>query len=684
MDGVNVLVQRQIVNQGVPDAYYDSSSVSGFLFQRSGGNAVTGASAGMAASMGTPGGQWQGNFGEGYYDLGWIPMINAGQPWVNVLISTELVNPLYTGTHAVGPYRTGQVKPSGSAMSSFTQGLCPNDPGWCAIEINFTATDAAKAPNPTADGTEAAPQPVAAGGWWTGLLSGRGHTSWASFAAKAGRTATVEVTALDESGLATTAKAMPLIGVWGATDATGTLPTVAYTPSAFNTVTLGTTAVGVASAQAGAFRMAIADARGDGRPDFAYKARMLYADAIEPAATSYEGGQITISGMGFRAGNEVLVNGVSAAVSNWTESTIVAVAPTESAFAARPSGAVDVEVVDVSTGGTTLMSGVLTYSGVAPDGMTLVSAPSGTVMVGTVAATAFAVRVFLGDGVTPVVGLPVTFTLSGAAAQFGACAAATCVVLTDATGKAATTVTPMAFGEVSLQASAVGASETATFNAVAESVTTVRTVEYVAADAAVTWTPQVNVIQNGAAAAGVTVNWTSSSGMTFSPGSSQATGLGVAQTAATVESLAAGAQAMGQVCAWTLTPATTMCTSFSAVGVAPANWRLMAVSGAGQAIALAGTFAPVVVIVTDVAGDPVAGAPVAIYQTVNAAEMACPAHGACPIAPVLGARVSAGVSDADGMVSVTPMQIAGVGEVTNIAVAAGTQGFASLSIAQGP
>jgi hypothetical protein len=127
-----------------------------------------------------------------------------------------------------------------------------------------------------------------------------------------------------------------------------------------------------------------------------------------------------------------------------------------------------------------------------------------------------------------------------------------------------------------------------------------------------------------------------------------------------------------------------MCAGFSAIGVAPANWRLMVVSGAGQAIALAGTFAPVVVIVTDVAGDPVAGAPVAIYQTVNAAEMACPAHGACPMAPVLGARVSAGVSDADGLVSVTPMQIAGEGEVTNIAVAAGTQGFASLSIAQGP
>jgi hypothetical protein len=89
MDGVNVLVQRQIVNQGVPDSYYDSSAVSGFLYQQNGGNPVTGTGTSMAASMGTPG----GNFGEGYYDLGWIPMINAGQPWVNVTVSTEPINP---------------------------------------------------------------------------------------------------------------------------------------------------------------------------------------------------------------------------------------------------------------------------------------------------------------------------------------------------------------------------------------------------------------------------------------------------------------------------------------------------------------------------------------------------------------------------------------------------------------
>jgi hypothetical protein len=302
--------------------------------------------------------------------------------------------------------------------------------------------------------------------------------------------------------------------------------------------------------------------------------------------------------------------------------------------------------------------------------MTLVSAPSGTVLVG--AATLFAVRVVLGDGVTPVVGLAVTFSVSSGSAgsgsaQLAACTSSPCVVLTDATGLAATTVTATAFGPVTVQAAAVGAVETATFSAVTRNITAVQPVEYIAAGATVEWTPQVSVVENGAAAAGTAVAWASSAGMVVSPAMSVA------------GPLAAGAQATGQACAWT-----NLCASFAAVGADPSAWRLAVVSGAGQSIASPGTFAPVVLLVTDASGDPVAGAPVSIYQTVDAAEMACPAHGPCPIAPVLAASTTTAVSDANGLVSVVPMQIAGVAELTNVAVAAGTQGFVSLSIEQGP
>src|SRR5664280_2930168 len=138
----------------------------------------------------------------------------------------------------------------------------------------------------------------------------RDSTAWSSFTAKAGRTATLEVTALDENALATTNKAMPLIGVWAATDAMGTLPTIAATPSAFNTVSLGMTATSITATAAETLRFVIADARGGGRPDFAYQARMLYADTVQPAILSVNGGQITITGTGFRSGNQVTINGV--------------------------------------------------------------------------------------------------------------------------------------------------------------------------------------------------------------------------------------------------------------------------------------------------------------------------------------------------------------------------------------
>ena len=116
----------------------------------------------------------------------------------------------------------------------------------------------------------------------------------------------------------------------------------------------------------------------------------------------------------------------------------------------------------------------------------------------------------------------------------------------------------------------------------------------------------------------------------------------------------------------------------------PSTWRLVVVSGAGQSVESPAAFAPVVVMVTDASGNAVAGAAVSIYQTVDAAEMPCPARGPCPIAPVLGVSNATAFSDANGLVSVVPMQVAGVGEVTNIAAAAGTQGFVSLALTQGP
>jgi hypothetical protein len=127
-----------------------------------------------------------------------------------------------------------------------------------------------------------------------------------------------------------------------------------------------------------------------------------------------------------------------------------------------------------------------------------------------------------------------------------------------------------------------------------------------------------------------------------------------------------------------------VCAGFAAVGVDPAALRLVVVSGAGQNVASGAVFAPVVLMVTDAGGDPVAGAQVEVHQAVEAAEIPCPGRGRCPAAPVLATASTAAVSDANGLVSLTPMQLAGVGEVTEVAAAAGTQAFVSLAAAQQP
>jgi hypothetical protein len=112
--------------------------------------------------------------------------------------------------------------------------------------------------------------------------------------------------------------------------------------------------------------------------------------------------------------------------------------------------------------------------------------------------------------------------------------------------------------------------------------------------------------------------------------------------------------------------------------------RLVVVSGANQIVGAGSTLVPVVLQVTDTVSHPVAGAVVRIYQTVNAWEAACPATGRCPIAPVNASSAASNTSDANGMITVTPQQIAGAAGVTNIAAATGTQGFVSLALQEQP
>nr|MDP9122008.1 IPT/TIG domain-containing protein [Acidobacteriota bacterium] len=620
---------------------------------------------------------------EGRFDFPWLRLINDQDAWLSAEITSEPINPLYTGTHVVGPYAANAVAPSGASTQLILDGLRPSPNSGYAYDLSFTPGQAVAVCSAAVGGGEAAPAAAAPTGWWTDTLCGYGHAAWTSFSARAGRTATVEITALDEQGLAATTKAMPLVGLWNLSDAVGTLPTVAYTPAAFNTMALGTTALKVAGTQAAGFRMAFTDARGDGRPDFSYRARILYADSVAPAVTTQGGGLISIRGMGFRSGVRVLVNGVVATVLGVTANTIAAVAPPLSAFGSLPAGAVDIEVRDTQTGGSTTISSALQYTSVPGYVLRLVSAPSGTVQSG-VSAGAFSVRLLLNDGVTPVPGMPVIFSVTGSGGLLTGCTGSPCTALTNSTGLASVTVTPVGFGSVTLTASAMGSVQSASFTAVSRSIAAEQPVLYVMAGVQFGWSTQARLTENGAAAAGAAVSWTGSAGISFSSPDGLASTAGVVQNTATVAPLAAGAAASSEACGWSSPGLPGLCVSFSATGVDPKELSLHLVSGGGQAIGLNGTFAPVVVQVVDTAGHPVAGTPVQVHQTVDQAQMPCPTQGACPIPVALGSSTETLVSDAGGMLSLRPMQVPGMGEITHLALACGAAGFLSLSLTQGP
>lgn len=669
MQGVNVTGQRWRQAWDFPEAWQSVSSVTGFLYKGMNGNPVTGptpntvqASASIAPAY------------EGYYDLHRIPMLDG--TWQNVLLNTEPVNPLYTGVYAVGPYSINQVAVSGADVPyrSEVNGSYYN------VVNDLRTSGAADGSGSSVDGTEAAPAPVVSTGWWTGTLGSYGHAAWSALSVKSNRSFTIEVTAQDEKGFATMSKAMPVIGVWNATDAQGTLPSVAAAPAAFNGITIGMTTLTVQRANASALRFVIADQRGDGRPDYAYQARVLYADSIVPANVPATGGNVVIYGMGFRAGDVVIVNGVEATVLSADENSISVTLPSSRALGFTSAGTASVAVADLATGGTTVMIGALSYAAPQPS-IHLVTSPAGTIFVGDMAATPFAVRVLAADGVTPMANQSVSFT-ADQAVKFSACGSANCTVRTDALGVASTSVAALNPGTVDLSAASAYGTASASFSALlrVRSITPAIPVLHIAAGVKVLWTPQVALADNSGSVTGVQVEWQSASEpISFAPAESLADAQGMAQTQASVGPIAAGALATGSACAWTA-----ICTAFTAEGVGLDDLHLAVVSGAGQSVSFADSLLPVVLLVTDDAGHPVAGATVEVHQTIGAWQMPCPDRGRCPIPPNDGPHVSTTVSDINGLVTISPRQLADAAEVTNIVAVAGTQGFVSLSLMKQP
>ena len=429
------------------------------------------------------------------------------------------------------------------------------------------------------------------------------------------------MTALDEPGSASQDKARPVIGLWGLSSPPGTIPGVA-TPTAFNSGTYGLSALqGLWAAKTLTttnFRLGIADERGDGRPDYAYHARVFYADTVTPARVSTSGGTILgIKGMGFRAGAAVTIGPAGAIVLSTTANEIVVSAPP------MPDGIYDVALSD-ATGVSSNMTASLTYGAGPGDSIVLLAGSNPTAIVGTEAPNSIRVRVVAIDGVTGVAGASVYFS-AGPAAGLSACAgAASCTVLSNEFGEAATRITPVTTGVTTVTAVLAPASYSSpksvqtTLNAQqsALDVAVLSPTHWVAQGASLDMPLTARVLSYGSALSGKTINFQVMIGSaTLTAASATSDASGYAST--TVQLRSVSGQVQVSAC---VAPSNAPCAKYplNVYPIATAGLRLQKISGSAQLVPVGQIFDPIVVKVTDSSSppNPVLGANVVFWSVV--------------------------------------------------------------------
>ena len=353
MQGVNLLVRRHFPASAFADEGAVVSSVSGYLFRRNNGNPVTGPSpVTLDGSMGNkdPG-------VEGSFNLAVIPEL-ANTRLQDAFITTEAINPLYIGRYGIGPYTDAPVTPSGPPFAFRDNGIVPYESNYYDEPVTGSASTCTL----TGLGSKTVPTPFSSTGWSAGSLCAYGVSAWSSVTVQASRSLTIEATALDDEGLATEAKLEPLIGVWELGDQNNVLPTVAAATTPFNSIAEGLTSLNFQPPQAGPLRIVVTDERGDGRPDYKFRARVLYADSVSPSLVAPAGGLITIAGTGFRPGVEVTVGGARATVVATTTTSLLVLAPPFAVLGLNSTLRVDIGVIDLMSGGSSYMYGALSYS----------------------------------------------------------------------------------------------------------------------------------------------------------------------------------------------------------------------------------------------------------------------------------------------------------------------------------
>jgi hypothetical protein len=609
MQGVNVVARWIDPSTGQPSGTAVASSISGYLFCGNAGNLISG----LLDSTGQNFNRFGSNDPslEGFFDLAGLQIPN-GASSAQYQLAVEAIDPLWS-TQA-GPYGSAsQVQPSGSAQPILLTVTLGGD-----VTQNILMQSSAVQTRQWYGQTSfAAPTQLPTSGNWAGVLSGYGDADFFQFSAQANRTLSVIVNATDDSQSLSESKAAPVVGMWALADP-GNSPAPANTPSAFNTTVFGETRLDAQILQSSAFRVGIADYRGDGRPDYHYKARVLYGDNVNPGRASVAGGTpLTLSGLGLQANTSVRL-GTGAMPVLASSATRILVGSK-----AVPDGIYDVLLQDVGSGGSSTMTSALTVGAGPTDTIKMTSGANPGTPIGGIAQSPFSVLVLAPDGVTPVAGSSVQFSSSPAVGLSACSGAASCTVLTDQSGVASTNMTVLSAGVLTLTAKLAPAS----YSSPQQVQTTLLGTEsaldlvlitpplWVAQGAIVVVPVAARVLSNGVPATGKTLNYQITAGIGALSAASGATDAnGNVSVNLQISALAASVRV--SVC---VAPGNSPCQILSATMVQTSSLQLQPVSGMIQIAAPSQSFQPVAVRVLDSSSPPhpVLGANVAFLDYIG-------------------------------------------------------------------
>lgn len=487
MQGVNIVARYIDPTTGTPSHALGAASVSGFLFRGNAGNQVTG----FAGATGDRFDHWGSDDPalRGSYDLAGLE-IPQGYSSAQYQLTIEAVNPAYVGALAVGPYKLSQVTPSGTAAPRVVTVSRGSD----AVEdlvLQFAASDPQDSSEPH---SFAQPASIPGAGHWMATLGYYGDYDWYALNAGAHRSFTMDVTGLDDSSVPGATKALPVLGLWAADALQSDAPLAAQTW--FNAAG-ATTRLQATISAAATYKLAIADGRGDGRPDFRYRARLLYLKEVSPAQAT-AGTVLHVTGLGFVPGMSVKVGTADAAVLSYSVDELLVSAP------ALPEGVKDLTLTDSATGASASIIAAITYGGGGVSSLQLLVGSNPPVPVGAQAPNPFRVRVLASDG-APVPSAAVTFTAPGPSVSLLPCNTTTCIIATDGIGEAEVWMRVESAGPTTVRAAiANGQSVSATVNGVSGSllISAAPPRMYVAANTTASVPLLARVLGNGAALSG--------------------------------------------------------------------------------------------------------------------------------------------------------------------------------------